>query len=56
MATSTYAPDWTPEQRAAYVEAYKRGIPVELPMPEHGDECDHCNALRDLMREADEDD
>jgi len=49
------ADNWPPERREQWIRDYLAGRPVNLPMPEHEDgACGHCDALRALMREADE--
>lgn len=51
---TTYAPDWTPEQRQKWKADYNSDKPVLLPWPEHDrGECTHCDLLRALMDEAD---
>jgi hypothetical protein len=46
--------NWTSEEREAWIRAYNAGDPVELPYAEHDEgECETCDALRALMREAD---
>jgi hypothetical protein len=52
----SYAPDWSDEQRAEWKRDYDAGKPVLLPHPEHEPgECDHCDLLRQLMKESDDD-
>jgi hypothetical protein len=54
-ALDGYAPDWTPEQREAWIVAELAGEPVIRPMLEHDPgACEHCDVLRELQREADE--
>jgi hypothetical protein len=48
-----YAPDWTPEQREAWIVAELAGEPVMRPIHDP-EECYHCDVLRELQREADE--
>lgn len=51
----TYAPNWTAEQRDQWKAAYIAGRPVLLPHAEHDTgECSHCDLLRALMREAED--
>ena len=44
------AADWDEADRNAWVGAYLAGLPVQLPLPEHGvGTCSHCDALRTLV-------
>jgi hypothetical protein len=52
----SFAPDCTQAQRDAYVRACRASEPVEQPLCEHWqDECDHCDLLWALQREAEAD-
>lgn len=51
-----YPENWSHEQREEYKQAYLAGEAVEMPFLEHEPgTCDHCDALRTLIREADDD-
>lgn len=45
--------EWTAEEREAWIVAELAGLPVLRAHPEHDPgECDHCDVLRELEREA----
>jgi hypothetical protein len=49
------AAEWAPAERKAWMWAYLAGLPVQLPLEEHGiGQCSHCDALRELVREVNE--
>jgi hypothetical protein len=54
---SSYPENWTKNERESWITDYLAGKPVEWPSLDHGlddlDVCDHCDALRELMAEAD---
>jgi hypothetical protein len=52
----TYAPDWTMTEREQWMADYRAGRAVLLPHAEHEvGECGHCDLLRAMMREVDDD-
>jgi hypothetical protein len=52
----SWVPAWTDAERKLWIAGYRAKLSVLLPYDEHPPgECDHCDALRELMREADED-
>lgn len=51
------APDWDETERAEYRRRYLAGEPIALPFAEHHPgECDVCDALRELLTLADDED
>jgi hypothetical protein len=50
-----WADKWNSAEREQWIEDYVAGMPVPLPLEEHDEgECEHCDALRVLMRDADD--
>lgn len=55
MSLSANPENWTAAERGEYKAAYLADKPVATPFPEHDEgECEFCDALRALRREADE--
>jgi hypothetical protein len=55
MSLSAYPESWTAAEREEYKAAYLADKPVATPFPEHDEgECEFCDTLRALRREADE--
>jgi hypothetical protein len=53
MSFSAYPENWTAVEREEYKAAYLAGDAVVTPMPEHDEgECEFCDTLRALRREA----